>query len=562
MEVHLKKSYLDYTGIAVVVGLVCLFYFQFFHYTANIPVNDDYKAILDFLNKYHRLGSFSEKLSLIFSQSNEHRIVYDRIWTIICFKIYGAVNFNFLSFIGNLSYLAIFWVLSIPFRKWGYFYLIPVAVLVFNFALYENMTFSMATLSNNTGLLFILLSIYFSLKTNNFSYFSILFYLMAVFTVGSGLFLTVLLPVIFVYNKQMKMLWIFLAVAAVALYFYFIDYQTPPQSPSIKDTLLYFKFKSLLFFFSFLGSIFSFYLIFTGDQNDSLILSAIMGVLSVLFYLYLIKKKYYKDNLLVFALLTFVIVAAALTSVSRTQMGLEMAISSRYRLYSAIMFIGCYYYLVNHVKLKDNLKYALIICFSGVYFVNISLKHIEYLDYRQSQNYLGAINYLSGNHKLLNGFEQDVYKTILEDSKNMHNYELPQSDVDQYYPFSNPIAPLTQTNNTDRWFTQGVEQLYELKDSFLIFGKGFLVDESSRTQKIYVELEGTATKKILVFEATPVKRYDMNPYFKKDNLEYGGFSCRIKKELLGTDEYTIKLAVSNNGLFKKEITDKKIKTTF
>jgi hypothetical protein len=561
MKLTFRNSYLNAFSLALIIGLIGYFYFQFFCYTSNIPVNDDYKAILEFLNKFKGAGSLSERASLIFSQHNEHRIVYDHLWTLICYKIYGAVNFNFLSLIGNLSYFGVFVVLSIPFYKKGLIYLVPIAVLVFNFSFHENMTFPMATLSNNTGLLFCLMSIYFAPR-EKYAYLGVVFYLLAIFTVGSGLFLTVLLPAIFLYNKQRKLLWIFVAVAIVALAFYFIGYEKPPQTPSIVETILHFKVRAILFFLSFVGSALGFNLIFTGDLTDSMIVATLAGLAITIVYGYAIYKKWYKGHEFIFSVLTFVLLTAAFTSVSRTILGLDTAIASRYRLYSAVALIACYYYFAEHVKLKQNVRYAIIVVASGFYFVNISLPQLEYLDYRQNLNYLGAVNYLSGNHKMLNGFEQDAYKVILEDSQNYQVYTLPEVEINGYYPFSTQVETLSQSNNSDKWFTQGIEQVYELEDSFLIFGKGFLDNEPSNGQAIYLEMESDQTKNKLTFQTTQVRRYDMNPYFKTNNLDYGGFCCRIKKTLLDDSEYTIRLAIFNGKLFKKETTDKKIKKTF
>ncbi|MFT3794527.1 hypothetical protein [Flavobacterium sp.] len=563
MKVNISKvSLLDCVSIAVILALISYFYFQFFTYTANIPVNDDYKAILEFINKFKGAESFAEKIKLMLAQHNEHRIFYDRLWTLVSYKIYGTVNFNFLALIGNLSYLVFFVLLSLPVWRKGFVYLIPIAVLIFNFSFHENITFPMATLSNNTGLLFIVASIYFATKEGKSQYWSLLFYVLSVLTVGSGMFLTVLLPLVFLYKKQKKMALVFVALAVVTLALYFMGYQKPPQTPDIFETLVAFKVKAVLFFFCFVGNISSFYLIFTNDINDSVVLSAMLGVLVLVFYGYLVWKQYYKQNLFVFATLTFMLIAAGLTSITRTPFGIETAIASRYRLYSAIIIICCYCYAVEHARIKNSLQYGLIGVISLFYFVNVSYAQLEYLDYRQSLNYIGAINYQSGNHKLLNGFEQDAYKVILEESKNYQTYELPKEEIDHYFPVSKQAAALNQANNTDKWFTQGVEQIYELKDSFIITGKGFLDGEPTAGQKIYLELENGATKNTMTFETIPVKRYDMNPYFKKNNLDYGGFSCRIPKSLLDGQEYTIKLSIVNDKLFKKEITDKKIKKTY
>ncbi|RZJ67912.1 MAG: hypothetical protein EOO50_03565 [Flavobacterium sp.] len=563
MKFEIKNTYLNAVSFVLIVGLIGYFYFEFFTYTSNIPVNDDYKAILEFLNNFKADESFSSRMSLLFAQFNEHRIVYDRIWTLVSYKLFGKVDFNFLALIGNLSYLGIFLLLALPLRKRGWFYVLPVAILIFNFAFHENMTFPMATLSNNTGVLFSLLSIYFAVKSEKHAYLSIVFFVLAVLTVGSGLFLIFLLPAIFWYRGKKKLFWAFIGVAVATLALYFIGYQKPPQTPDVFETILYFKLKATTFFFSFIGSIFSYNLIFTNDLTDSVVFSAMFGLVMVIFYGYLIRKRYYKDNLLAFAMISFVILVAGITSVTRAQFGIETAIASRYKLYSAIMLVYCYYYFLEKVELRQSWRDGIVALFSLVYFFGISNKQTEYLAYRQHLNYLGVVNFYSGNHKMLNGFEQDLYKEILEKAKNYKIYTLPdESEVNALYPFSQKVSNLTQNTNTDAWFTHDVEQIYELKDSFLIFGKGFLDRQSSYEQNIYLELQDSASGEKRTFATQRMKRYDTNPYFKKGNLDYAGFVCRIKKEDLGSAEYSVITSISNDGLFRREPTDKKIKKTF
>jgi hypothetical protein len=86
---------------------VISFYGFFCRYTVNAPVNDDYSAVLQFLNRYVSTSSWMEKLKLIFSQHGEHRIVFSRICSILSLKLEKQVNFNVLSFTGDLSLVGI-----------------------------------------------------------------------------------------------------------------------------------------------------------------------------------------------------------------------------------------------------------------------------------------------------------------------------------------------------------------------------------------------------------------------------------------------------------------------
>jgi hypothetical protein len=145
--------------ISLIIIPLITFFGMFFYYTVNAPINNDYQAILDFINKIIATDSYSEKMKLIFSQHNEHRIVYDRIWTIISYKLQNNVNFNFLAFIGNLSLLgiAIIFYKRYSLLQKPLLLFVPITVLLFNITLWENITFAMAALSNFTVYLFILI---------------------------------------------------------------------------------------------------------------------------------------------------------------------------------------------------------------------------------------------------------------------------------------------------------------------------------------------------------------------------------------------------------------------
>ena len=124
-----------------------IFFAVFFRFTVNAPINDDFSAILAFINSYITTPSYGGKLKLMLDQANEHRIVYDRVWTIISYKIFHAVNFNFLSLIGNLSLVGIAILFFNKFRRLGkpLYLFIPVTVLLFNFASWEKLPFAIGS---------------------------------------------------------------------------------------------------------------------------------------------------------------------------------------------------------------------------------------------------------------------------------------------------------------------------------------------------------------------------------------------------------------------------------
>ena len=87
-------------------------------------------------------------------------------------------------------------------------------------------------------------------------------------------------------------------------------------------------------------------------------------------------------------------------------------------------------------------------------------------------------------------------------------------------------------------------------NDFYSFSQGWAFIDSLETndQKVFLAVEDTIQKKKIFFEAQKVKRYDLNPYFNKNNLEYSGFIFRIKDEDLPNAYKKLYLLIENNSI--------------
>lgn len=89
-----------------------------YRYASNIPVLDDYDAILNFLNNFKAAG-FGQKLLLLISQHNEHRLLHSRLLYVAYYGITGNINFRNIIFIGDLQLLAVALISTYFIRKSG-----------------------------------------------------------------------------------------------------------------------------------------------------------------------------------------------------------------------------------------------------------------------------------------------------------------------------------------------------------------------------------------------------------------------------------------------------------
>lgn len=539
-----------------------IFFYLFFKYTINIPVNDDYRAILDSLNKIISVESVSDKISVIFSQHNEHRIAYDRLWAIICYKINGQVNFNYLSLIGNLSLVGIFFLLLKNVRKVRkeLIYLVPLSILVFNITFYENMTFAMAGLSNFTVFLFSLLSLYYLTKeviTKKDLFLSLLFMLFAVYTQGSGVFLIPISILILIYVKQRKQLIVYSCFSLLVIFAYFYGYKTPEYHPSILSTLIDFKVRALLFSLSFLGSAFNYNLIYTNDLQESTGLTAIIGFIFLMIYIYLIKIKYYKKNLFVFSVMSMIVMTAFITGVTRCQFGMETAGASRYRISGVIFLIALYIAFIQLYK-SESRFYKPIFILSALIYFGICLRQYEYLSLREKDTMTGVLRYESGELLKLNGFEQDFYNQAIIESSKLGTYYLPSSNSMQlYFPYSKEISVENKEYSTEE-SNSNIQAIDKIKDFYLIDGWVYFEHFSSDNQEVYIGIKNINQPNIKFFTAKQIPKFDLNPYFKKFTIQNSGFLARIKESDLEKGNNEIYIQIKNGETVKLIKTDKKI----
>lgn len=557
---------LKYIKLDLVFGLLVLLYFFwiFFKYSVNIPINDDYDVIDNF-NNIINANTFTEKVKLFFRQHNEHRILYDKLWFYITyyFNPYG-LNFNFLSFIGNLSlvFILAFYFLNLKEKFKGYFILFPLSVLIMNLAFWENLTFSMATLSNLTFMLFAILSIYYITvkeSNNKYLFISLLFFFLSIFTQGGGLFVFPVALLIFIIKKDKVSALKFLLLSGLIIFIYFFDYHKHP-SPSIKE-IIENSFSHIKFFFAFLGNAVSNYHFFPDNNEIAVTRSIFFGIFLFAFYCFLLIKRYYNKNLFNFSIMTFVIIISSVTAISRLSQGLSTSISSRYRLTSIIFIVSIFIYLLEILKDKNIKKQYVnlgILVFSCLYLFlyNFNSTNEFLMSTRKKSLLIGILHNNSNDNKLINGFNKELCAKTLLDAKESKTYILNQDLINNYYKFADII---NLNKIIDDYTISGVsyvDRLSNLDDSFYLDGFAFIDNYDTKNQKVFISLLNNGKERI--FNTYPEDKPGLSDYFKKPKLDYGGFYLRLNKKdvLQGTNE--ISVIVCNENKYKVFKSDKNI----
>lgn len=560
------EKYKKYINYLILTLPVVIFYFLFFKYTVNAPINDDYQAILDSVNKLISTDSYSEKIKILFSQHNEHRIVYDRIWAIISYKLHTHVDFNFLSFVGNLSLLGIgiifikrFSLLQKPFILF-----FPVTVFLFNVTSWENITFAMASLSNFTVYLFILISLGFitsdtSEKKSNL-YLAFLFLFLASITQGGGLFLIPISILVLLYKKEYRNTIIYglLSVGLAILYFY--NFQKPSHNMGAIESILEFKHNVVLFAFAFLGNAFNYYLVYN-NPIYSVHFTMVVGALFFFLFLYITYTKYYKKNLFIYSLMLLLVMSAFITAVSRISFGVETAGASRYRINGIIFFITLYFWFIETKDVKKPKYLYTILIISIVYYFSINLRQSQYLYIREKQTYAGILNYNYGNPEILNGEKSmiNLYKTIIETSENLDTYTFPDNEqLKFYFPFVETIIINKGESGDASALSNNTETITKFPDCYMIEGWAYLEGYHTKKQKVYIGIKNEKDEQPTYYLASKTLRFDLSPYFNKPNLDNGGYFIRINDVLIKKGVSKIWVMVINDSHTKIQETDKKI----
>ena len=327
--------------LAVTLGGVVLPIILFISAIQNIGVNvpywDDYGVFLPYLSL-----PFPDRLLHLFDFQNEHRIMVVRLVSEVIFVLNGSFSFKICMYVGNAMLLLYLLLLWSKFKRTSpaiCLFFIPCLWLFTDLLNHENMFWALTSIQSNSVLLFGLLTFVFLDHSTKF-----LFYILALicaifctFSSGSGVFIWPCMAAMIVrqsFDKKsprsvgvlsVKSL-LFIGVATVVLVFYFHGFNQHTDSSQIQ-TLLRHPMKPLTFFMVFCG----------GAAPLQQLALALGFVLCVLFILVASRLPRVKNYVVLFFLL-FLLSAAASAAVFRSEGGIEMALSYRYRVVSVSIF--------------------------------------------------------------------------------------------------------------------------------------------------------------------------------------------------------------------------------
>ncbi|MGC8483468.1 MAG: hypothetical protein ACP5OE_07475, partial [Thermodesulfobium sp.] len=530
------------TSIPLIVIAIIFYFYTSIKFSVNMPYSDDYDAILDFINKFYTHNDFGYRLYLLFSQFHEHRIVFDRIITLFFFNIIGKIDFKILSIVGNFGLLFIILFLFIFFKKkynLKISELFPVVIAMLCFSQWELMSnFPMASIQQYYELLFSIISITaFTCEGYGFML-GIIFFIIAVFTGGGGLFVAPIVLLYLLLTKQYKRFSIFLIVSIIIFYIYFplLHYISPP----IKDTLI-----SCL---KNPASLLGYMLIFIASAAKNYALVFIIAILLILNYLWLLRRKLNKENHALILLISFIFLTSMVVGLNRIFLGFDSAMFSRYTMYSLFLFSLSYISLFLNAKSKNIRKFIALSGFilSIVLYVGwIQTAYSELSDKQYMLNNFMSYPYqdrafenirLAKNHGWFTPLQNVYDKTkqefhLAENIKQLRKYSSPPLIVLTYfykYPF--PFA------------NKSFQLIVKRYESINLYGWALDPFALNTASFLYADIDGKLYPLTYGFPRKDVVRLFKIPQFK-----FSGFNSNVSIKNLPNGSHEFSLIVVNHN---------------
>ncbi|KMP11337.1 hypothetical protein UZ36_04905 [Candidatus Nitromaritima sp. SCGC AAA799-C22] len=397
---------------------------QNYSYTTNLPFSDDYASLHEII-QIIQSDTLQEKLSLLFAQHNEHRLVFSRIIFLLVYSVCGEIDFKILVLIGNSALLGLlfFAYKTLPEKREKITLVFPAALLLFQLKQnWIHMMWGLDSLSNLYVLCFSGLTFYF-LGKGSIKYFwgAWFFALCSVLTQGSGVGTLITGWILLLIQKRFKLAWVWGMGILLVLVFYFHSFNFSSKSSFMISSL-----SDLAqignFFISFLGAMASF-------ENRTAIFT--LGILIVCYFIFLVRRKYYAINPAVFGFMVYVIIVAAMVALNRSGFGENAVFADRYKIVSLTMVLLIYISVVDLFYSRINRKWVFA---AGMIVITGSMYLVSYIEGKQKLEFARDLlvwrtnQWLDKNFNLMAHHEHEA-NTVMTKALTGGFYKLPHQFI-------------------------------------------------------------------------------------------------------------------------------------
>ena len=540
----------QYSLLGLLVAIPAIVYFVTIYQNAyNFPYEDDFNSALTFLSDYHFGGlTAGEKINLVFSQYNEHRIVLDRLVFLADYGLFGHLNFRHLILVGNLSLLLICVLFyrhafrSLPTGQ-KLLFLLPVAYSLFSFQYWELSTWSMAALQNLWVIPFALFSLSRLNRPGKTAFWLACgAAVLATFTSGNGMFTFLAgVPVLLLLQSYRRLIaWILTGTTTVAVYF--LHYIRPPYHPDIADSLVNHTGRAIRYFFTLLGS-----MVGIGHPKVAILLG--VGLLAVTLALvgYLWYRKQLTTHLTLLGWLAFLYLTCLSLMASRSGMGVEQAFSPRYGIV-VVMLFATQAVLALEIAPKKYWRLGTLVAYFGVaLFLYVSPTNRgnrqRIVDRTLNLHYSTAFYNQNPANLFLHWGTLDVAKPMFTDAVEKGIFQLPaltfndlKSKAQSLY--ATPSVPSSLiTSNVNPFSTP----------DFLVFYRNYALWDGNSPNDMVVQLVAQSPTEQYVFDTHKHVWDDVTDHILGKKYDHPGFSCVVDKRDLKPGHYVFWLRLTNGG---------------
>jgi hypothetical protein len=310
----------------------------------NIPIMDDYDAILGFLTEWKN-AAFIQKLSLLLLQANEHRILFSRLVYVLYYGLFGNINFRNLIILADLQLVVIAAIAVYFVRKYSGKYWRVIAFLwvlcIFDLNTFESGSIAMYGMQCYSVIMLFFLSLFFYDRSRKWLAAAALLEALCIFSSGNGMIGAFFIIIYTLRSGDSRKKIVSIATALVCIAIYFVHYnivEQPGKLPFDMGVVI-------VFFIKMSGAPINF--------NYSLAL----GVLILALLILSLVKNPLKAPWAILCILGFVLASMATSALFRANIKGAQFQTSRYLIYPQLLLaILC---LLGWLKL-ENKKYKWI----------------------------------------------------------------------------------------------------------------------------------------------------------------------------------------------------------
>ena len=343
----------------LVAAPIVVFYLLLVRLSFNLPMMDDYHAILAVVNHLRTTPGFASKFFYILgAQHNEYKLWFGSSIAWLQYLALGHLNFRWLSLFGGSFILPlglVLWTIFLPrctdlIKRLLLF--VPVSCLLFQLSYAETLDWAMASLQNLPVLFFSILAIVLLVRSTRSAFaWSIGCLALAAASSGNGLLVIPIGILALSLQRQYARLlcWLVASCALCAGYAYHFNILSSQTEAHrcIFTTLRHF---SVIYTLAMLGN--------EGTRYGCVVL----GLLLCIFNLYLLRSGYFKRSQAVGYCVLFVFLTAVGVGGIRSEFGLAQAITSRYHMYSCLLLSFAWFAIAEFLTSarRPTLNYRLV----------------------------------------------------------------------------------------------------------------------------------------------------------------------------------------------------------